>query len=156
MKKWFFLLAVIILICLQLSWPGFLSFFNCKPDLLLALIMASAFYLDFKTALLFSLLGGAAKDLFIAQPFAVNTVTFGIWSYSVYLLNRQISTDVLYIQSALVLVASLLNNMISGILIINSGGVIPLGMFLRNLIISSFYTTALSPLFFRFAKKIAA
>ena len=156
MKKWFFLLIIIILAFLQLTWPVFLSFFNCKPDFLLILIVALVFYLDFKIALVFTVLAGLAKDLFLVQPFAVNTILFSIWSYLIYLLSRQISTENGYVRAAIVLIAALLNNIIIVLQTVHSGGIIPPGIFLRNLIISSVYTAALSPLVFKFAKKIVS
>lgn len=156
MKKWFFLLSIIGLVFLQLTWPVFLSFFNCKPDFLLILIVTLVFYLDFKTALFFAVLTGLTKDLFLRQSFAINTILFSIWSYLIYLLRRQISTENDYVRVAIVLIAALLNNIVSGLQAVNSGGVIPPGIFLRNLIISSVYTALLSVLVFKLTKKIVA
>lgn len=156
MKNLFFFLSIAALALLQLAWPPALNFFYCKPDFLLVISVALVFYLDYKTALVFALLAGLLKDAFLIQPFAVNALLFGIWSYAAYRLNRQISTEHSYIRAAVVLIAALLNNIITGLLIINNGGLIPPGIFLRNLIISSAYTAALSPLVFRLLKKIAA
>ena len=156
MKKLFFLLIIILLAFLQLTWPVFLSFFNCKPDFLLILIVALVFYLDFKIALVFTALAGLTKDAFLLEPFAINTILFSIWSYLIYLLSRQISTEHGYIRAAIVLIAALFNNIITGLQIVNSGLIIPPGIFLRNLTISSVYTAALSPFIFKLAKKIAA
>ena len=156
MKKWFFLAIIAGLAFLQLIWPGWLTFFYCKPDLLLALAAALVFYLDFKIALVFAVLAGLAKDAFLIEPFALNTILFSLWSYAIYILSRQISTENTYIRVAIVLIAAFLNNMITGILIVNSGSIIPPGIFLRNLIISSVYTAVLSPLIFKLAKKIAS
>ncbi|MDD5108088.1 MAG: rod shape-determining protein MreD [Candidatus Omnitrophica bacterium] len=156
MKKWFFLLVIIALVSLQLTWPVFLSFFNCKPDFLLVLVVALVFYLDFKIALVFALLTGLTKDAFLPGFFAVNTILFCIWSYLVHLLSRQISTENGYVRVAIVLIAALLNNIISGLQIINSGLIIPPAIFLRNLIISSTYTATVSPLIFKFTKKIVS
>lgn len=156
MKKWFFLLIIVVLAFLQLIWPVFLSFFNCKPDLLLILTVALVFYLDFKIALVLAVLAGLLKDVFLPAPFALNTILFSIWSYLVYLLSRQISTEDGYMRMSVVLIVALLNNIITGLQIINSGWIIPPGIFLRNLIISSIYTAALSPWIFKLAKKTAA
>ncbi len=157
MKRWFFLLLSIIgLAFLQLTWPVFLSFFNCKPDFLLILIVALVFYLDFKAVLVFAVLTGLTKDLFLTQPFAINTILFSIWSYLIYLLRRQISTENDYVQVAIVLIASLLNNIVSGLQIVGIGAVVPAGIFLRNLVIPSVYTALLSPLVFKLVKKIVA
>ena len=156
MKKWLFLFGLVILATLQLTWPVFLSFFNCKPDLLLIFALAAVFYLDFKIALVFSILAGLTKDAFLPTPLALNTILVSMWSYLVYRLSRQISTDNDVVRLVLVLTVALLNNIIIGLQILNSGNIIPVGIFLRNLIVLSVYTSALSPLVFKLAKKITA
>lgn len=154
MKKWPFFLAIIILATLQLIWPSFLIFFHSKPDLLLVFAIASVFYLDYRAALLFSLLAGLLKDVFLPPFFLINTFFFGVWSYLVYRLSRQISTDNNYVRLLIVLVVALINNIITGLAVLKSGNTIPLGVFLRTVIISSVYTTALSLLIFKFTKKL--
>ena len=154
MKKWLLLLAIIILVTLQLIWPNFLIFFNCKPDLLLIFTVSLVFYLDFKTALIFGFFAGLAKDIFLPSSFAINTIFFGIWSYLVNCLSGQISTENNYVRLGIILIVTFLNNIISGLLIISSGGIIPLGIFLRNLIILLVYSVALAPLIFKLIKKI--
>ncbi|MFH1191553.1 MAG: rod shape-determining protein MreD [Candidatus Omnitrophota bacterium] len=156
MKKLFFLLAILILVTLELVWPNFLNFFYCKPDLLLIFMIALVFYTDFKTALLFGILAGLAKDVFLPWTLAINTVCFSIWSYLLYRLNRQISTENDYVRWAIVLVVALLNNLIIGLQSVVTGNIMPPGIFLRNLIIVSIYTTALSPLIFKLTKKISS
>jgi rod shape-determining protein MreD len=156
MKKLFFLLTIIILATLELKWPNFLNFFHCKPDLLLVFMVALVFYTDFKTALLFGILGGLAKDVFLPWSLAINTICFGILSYCVYWLSRQISTEEPYVCWVIVLAAALLNNFILGLQSVNSGNIMPPGIFLRNLIIVSVYTTLLSPFIFKLTKRIAA
>ncbi len=154
MKKWPFLLAVIILATLQLIWPSFLIFFHCKPDLLLAFAVLSVFYLDYRTALLFSILAGLFKDIFLPFDFFINTILFGVWSYLVFRLGRQISTDNSYVRLVIVLAVALINNIIIGLGVLNSGNIIPLGIFLRTVIISSVYTVVLSFLISKLIKKI--
>ena len=154
MKKWLLLSAIIILTTLQLIWPGFLVFFHCKPDLLLVFTVSLVFYLDFKTALIFAVLAGLTKDIFLPVFFAVNTISFSVWSYLAYRLSGQISTENDYVRLAIVLIAAFLNNIITGLGILNSGNIIPPGIFLRNLIIPSVYSAALSPLIFKLIKKI--
>ncbi len=149
MKKWFLFLAIIILATLQLVWPSFLNFFRCKPDFLLIFAIVLVFYLDFKTALIFSILAGLTKDLFLPNSFAINTLFFTLWSYFVYRLCRQISTDNNYVRLAIVLGVSLLNNIIIGLFVINAGNIIAFGIFLRTILISSIYTTIFAPLVFK-------
>jgi len=156
MKNLFLLLTIITLTTLGLSWPVFLNFFNCKPDLLLIFMVALVLYTDFKAAMVFGILAGLAKDVFLPQALAINTVCFSIESYVLYRLSRQISTDEFFLRLAIVLTVSLLNNFIIGLQSVAIGNIIPPGIFLRNLIIVSVYTTGLSPLVFKLIKKIAA
>jgi rod shape-determining protein MreD len=156
MKNLFWLFTIIILATLGLNWPNFLYFFYCKPDLLLIFAVALVFYTDFKTALLFGVLAGLAKDIFLPGHLAINTICFGIWVYLIYRLSRQISTDENYVRLAIILAVALLNNIIIGLQSVAAGNIIPAGIFLRNLILTSVYTSLLSPLIFKLTKKIAA
>lgn len=155
MKNLFFLFTIIILATLGLNWPTFLNFFYCKPDLLLIFMVALVFYTDFKTALIFGILAGLVKDAFLPWTLAMNTICFSIESCFVYRLSRRISTEVNYVRWAIVLVVGLLNNFIIGLQSVAAGNIIPPGIFLRNLIIVSAYSTALSPWIFKLTKKIA-
>ena len=112
MRNLFFLLAIIILATLGLNWPIFLNFFYCKPDLLLIFMVALVFYTDFKTALIFGVLAGLAKDIFLPGTVPINTICFGIESYAINRLSRQISTEEDFLRWAIVLVVALLNNFI--------------------------------------------
>ena len=154
MKKWLYLLTVIILATLQLTWPGFLTFFNARPDLLLIFVVSIVLYSDFKAALALSILCGLLKDVFLPMAFGTNTILFSIWCYLIFRLSRQLSTESGFLRLALVLVVAFLNNIISGLQSVYSGS-IPVGIFFGSLIISTVYTVALSPLVFKLTKKIA-
>jgi cell shape-determining protein MreD len=112
------------------------------------------FILDFKTALVFAIFCGLLKDVFLASPVALNTILFSLWSYLIHKLSTQISTENDYVRLGITLFIVLLNNIIIGFFIINSGNIIPFFIFLRNLIIPTLYTVALFPLIFNLIKKI--
>jgi len=156
MKKWLLLATVMVLALLQLSWPEFLVFFHTRPDLLLIFVIAAVFYLDLKSALVFGVLCGLLKDVFLPQSFGINTVLFIGWAGAIRLLGRQISTEHDLIRYTIVLIVAFLNNIIIGLQTINIGNYIPAGIFLRNLIVGALYTAALSPFVFKLAKKITA
>ena len=119
-------------------------------------MVSLVFYIDFKTALLFGILAGLAKDIFLPWSLAINTICFGIWSCLIFRLSRQISTEEHYVRWVIVLVSALLNNFIIGLQSLATGNIIPPGIFLRNLTIVSVYTTLLSPLVFKLTKKLAS
>lgn len=156
MKKWLLLFTIIILATLQLTWPVSLSFFNSKPDLLLIFVASLVFYFNFKIALVFGILAGLLKDAFLPSAMAINTISFSVWSYLIFRLSSQVSTENSYIRLAIILIVAVLNNIVIGMQSLNSGNFIPAGIFLRNLFISPVYTAVLSPLVFKLTKKIAA
>lgn len=156
MKKIVFLFIIIILAVFQLSWPVSLSFFNCKPDLLLVLAVVSVFYFNFKAALIFSVFCGILKDVFLFSSFALNTILFSFWVYLIYKLCAQISAENDYVRFAIVMAVCFLNNAAIGLQSVYSGNNILPVIFLRNLIIPSIYTAAVSFLIFKLVKKIAS
>lgn len=157
MKKWLSILFVLILLTtLQLSWPVSLSLFNTKPDFLLIFVVSLVFYFNFKIALVSAILAGLLKDAFLPSGMAMNTVLFSVWSYLTFRLSSQISTENNYVRLGIILIIAVLNNSVLGIQNLNSGNYIPAGIFLRNLLISSVYTGAVSPLIFKLTKKISA
>jgi len=155
MKIILLLLVIVLLTVLQLTWPGFLIFFNCKPDLLLVFAVALVFFMNFRIAFLFAVLTGIVKDLFLPTGLAVNTISFGGWSYLVFRLSTQISTDNEYVRLFTLLVVLFLNSLITGLIILHSGNTVSPGIFFRNLVIPSVYSIALSPLIFKLIKKIS-
>lgn len=157
MKKWLSILFVLILLTtLQLSWPVSLSLFNTKPDFLLIFVVSLVFYFNFKIALVSAILAGLLKDAFLPSGMAINTILFSVWSYLTFRLSSQISTENNYVRLGIILIIAVLNNSVLGIQNLNSGNYIPAGIFLRNLLISSVYTGAVSPLIFKLTKKISA
>lgn len=154
MKKWLILIAIIILATIQTTWPHFLVFFNSKPDLLLVFAVSLIFFLDFKTTLIFASCAGLAKDIFLPQHYALNLIIFAVFSYLVWRISKQISTDNFYVRLAIIATVVFFNNIITGIQVINSGCVITLGIFLRNIILIPVYSTLLAPLIFKLIKKI--
>lgn len=155
MKKLLLPLAVIALTILQLAWPGFLNFFNSKPDFLLVFAVSLVFYLDFKIAFVLAVMAGLAKDLFLPGNIAINTLTFSGWSFLIHRLSTQISTDDKYVRIFIVLIAAFLNNLMIGLVISNSGNNIPAIILLRNLIIPSVYSALISPLIFKLIENSA-
>ncbi len=155
MRKLYFLLLIAILATAALSWPRFLNFFYCKPDLLLIFAVALVFYEDLKTALFFGIIAGLVKDVFLPQNFGINALCFSVWIYGAYRLSRQISTKESYVRLGIIFAAALLNNLALGLNVVVAGNIVPAGIFLRNLIITAVYTTLLSPVILKLTDLIA-
>ena len=156
MKNLLLFFAFIIFTLLELLWPNFLCFFSCKPDWLLVFAVSLTFYSDFKIALSFGILSGFVKDAFLPWNWPINTFCFALWIYLIWRLSRQISTEENYVRLALISAAAVLNNLAIGLQGIVLGNLTPAGIFMRNLIIISSYTTLISPLVFKLTKRITA
>ena len=156
MKKILIFLSLIILATAQLSWPVFLTFFNTKPDLLLAFAISLVFYFNIRVALAAAIIAGLLKDAFLPKETAINTLFFAAWSYLAFRLSSQFSTENNYMRLAVILFLCLLNNIALGIQSLNAGNLIPAGIFLRSLVLSSAYTGLVSPLILKLTRKISA
>jgi len=153
MKKWPFIILIFCLGLLQLSPLGALTPFNIKPDLLLIAALTSVFFFEFKYAFLLSVFCGLFKDVFLVYPLVLNTFTFALWSYLVFRVAREISTENILVKVGVVFLIALLQNIIMAIASSYSG-IIPPGIYMRVVLFGSIYTAAVAPLVFKLAKII--
>ncbi|PIP19972.1 MAG: hypothetical protein COX41_00005, partial [Candidatus Omnitrophica bacterium CG23_combo_of_CG06-09_8_20_14_all_41_10] len=96
------------------------------------------------------LLAGIFKDAFSLTPPGVNTILFPMWIFLIAKLIHEVSIDDNLTRMLLLFVVVLLNNIISGLVLIYSGGFLPLGIFLRITLLASIYTALILPLILRF------
>lgn len=153
MKKWLFLFLAFGLGLLQLSPLGVLTPFNIKPDLLLIAALSAVFFFEFKYAFFLSVFCGLFKDAFLVYPLALNTFSFALWSYLVFRVAKEISTENILVKIGVVFLVALLQNIITGIAC-SYGGIVPAGIYLRVVVFGSIYTALVSPLVFKLAKVI--
>jgi len=153
MKKWLFVFFTLCLGVLQISPLGALTPFNIKPDLLLIAALSAVFFFEFKYAFFLSVFCGLFKDVFLVYPLTLNTFLFALWSFVVFKAAKEISTENILVKIGVVFLVALLQNIITGIAC-SYAGLIPLGIYLRVVILGSIYTAAVSPLVFKLTKKI--
>ncbi len=152
MKYWIYLLTIIILGILQLTFLDYFKVFGIKPDLLLISVVIASLVFEFKWAFILSLFAGLFKDVFSATTFGINTLLFPLWSFLIARLNKEITIDYNFIRMALIFIISLLHNTITGLTFIYLGNPISLGIFLRIVSVQSIYTVLLLPLVFNINK----
>ena len=153
MKKFFFVPLIIGLGLLQAGWLGVLSVFGVKPDLLLIMaVMVSLFPFALGWALPLSSLAGITKDILSAGSLGINTLLFPLLGLLVARLSRKIETDNEIVRTSFVFVAAGLNGLANGLLLFSRVGFFLPGIFLRTLLLESFYTALVSPLAFRLIK----
>lgn len=152
MRNWIFLPAIIILGLFQVTILDFIRVFNTKPDLLLNSAIFVSLVLPWQWAFGLSIFAGFFKDLFAAEPFGINTVLFSLWSFLVYRLSRKISVETDLLRALLMFIIVFLHQLASGFFLIFSGPRVSLGGFLRIALISSLYSAAVFPLFFKISR----
>jgi rod shape-determining protein MreD len=151
MKKWVLFLVIIVCALLQATALNSLRFFGVKPDILLICVVIAALGLELKWAIIFSVLAGLLKDSIGAQAFGFNAILFGLWSLLIIRLKRDISFDNPYLVVALTAVVTLAHHLLVGLALVYLGNFIPLGIFMRIIIIETFYTALCLPLLKRAA-----
>ena len=153
MKARIFIIFTAILGILQVTLLNSFKVFGVKPDLLLIIIFIAALSLELKPALGIGLLAGIFKDAFSLTPPGVSTILFPVWIFLIAKLIREVSIDDNLTRMLLFFVVVLLNNIISGLVLIYSGVFLPLGIFLRITLLASIYTTLVLPLILKFTIK---
>jgi len=149
LKKILFLLILVIVALFQITYLESLRIFNVKPDLILVLLVLVSIYFDFKKALVLSIFLGFLKDLFGVDKIALNIPLFVLWSYLVFKLSRKIIVEKNFIKALFVFLINFLHNIMRYFIIsFLIKDQIPIFIFLRILILESFYTTLVSPLLF--------
>lgn len=149
MKNLIFFLIIVILGIVQVTLLDYFKVFGVKPDLLLIGACFASLVFEFKWALVLSLFAGLFKDILGTYVFGINTLLFALWSFLIARLNKEITIDYNFIRMALVFIISLIHNTLSGLILIYLGNLIPLGLFLRIVILQSIYTALVLPLIFK-------
>lgn len=150
MRKWFFLLLIVILGLLQVTLLDYFKIFGVKPDLLLiGVVMVSLFSFDLKWALFLSAFCGILKDVMAINPFGINTLLFPLWSFLIMRLSKKISIENNFICAVLVFIIGVSCNIITRLIFLFLGNFISMNVFLRITFLESLYTAFILPLFFR-------
>jgi len=154
MKKWVFLIIVVVLGLLQATLLNRFRFFGAIPDILLVTVIFATLILKPRIAFAGSILAGITKDLFTSSPLPLNTILFIAWYFIIIKLTKEISIENDLIRLALVFIICFLHHLITGVSLIYLGSFIPLGIFLRNLFLTSIYTTVVSLLILKLVKRL--
>jgi rod shape-determining protein MreD len=144
-------IILVFLVILQSTTLDYLKLFNTKPDLVLIAIVLIALSLKFKWVMLFSYLAGFIKDTLATQTIGLNTLVLPLIGFLVFRLSKKIDIDSDFMKSALIFMATFLENLLIWFLLIFLGTDISLGIFSRFALIGSIYTALL---FLLFSKKI--
>jgi len=152
MKTSKFLLITLILAVFQLILADYFKIFGVKPDLILASAVMAGIFLEIRWAVIFGVAAGIFKDIFSLSFFGPDIFFFGLWSFLCAKLSRKITVEDNLTLSLLVFVVALVQNILSGLLLIYSGNFVPLGIFLRIIILGSLYTALATSLILKIVK----
>ncbi|MCX5707275.1 MAG: rod shape-determining protein MreD [Candidatus Omnitrophica bacterium] len=149
-----FLLTITGFGILEITFLNYFKLFLVKPDLLLLGVISVSLFLDLKSVLVFAILSGIFKDVYSLGQFGIHTILFCLWGFTMVELSRKISLDDNWMRLLVVLIVALLDNIILGLSRVYAGSVIPLGIFLRTVFLSSIYSTLFFPAVFQLIKRI--
>jgi len=152
-KRLFFALIILMTAILQITLVDSFKIFSVKPDLILLMAVIASFYFEFKETVTLSIFAGVLKDILGVGFFGINTLLFPLWSFLINKLNRQISIDNNILRIIIIFVITWFHNAISGSLLVYTGSIIPLGIFLRIVFLESIYTAIALPWVLKFIEK---
>lgn len=145
-KTLIFSLVIIIFSFFQATVLNSIKIFGVKPDLLIISVIIGSVFWEWKSALFFSLLAGASKDIFGAGAFAFNLLLFPLWSYLIFKLSRKLTLDYDFALIILVFAVVFLNDVIIRIIFLFFDTFVGFWVFLRIAFIESLYTALFLPL----------
>lgn len=140
MKKVLFLLFIIIFGIIQVTSINYFNVFGIRPDLLLISVCLASLFFEFKWAFVFSICAGLFKDAFSINTFALNTLLFPFWCFLISRAAAKIDIDNNFMRIVLIFLVTVIHNIITGLIFISSGNLVPLGVFLRIVALGSIYT----------------
>lgn len=148
-KKVIFLIIIIIIAILETTILDYFKIFGVKPDLFLVTVVIAGLSFDLRWAVFFAILAGILKDLFGANALYINTFLFPFYSLLTLRLSKKISIDNNFFCTAFIFSVAIMNSIIRAIFgSLENFTVIPVGIYLRIIILESFYTAAASFLIF--------
>ena len=146
LNRLLFLLAAIILAIFQATILDYLKIFGVKPDLLLIVAVLASLAFEFRWAFALSVFAGFLKDAFGVSHFGINMFLFGLWSFLILRLSREVTLDNNIVRAGLIFIIALLHNLVIALYFIYSGNQIPVGILLRIVFLTPLYTVAVLPL----------
>ena len=141
MKKLIFCVIIIASGIIQATFLSYFRVFTVKVDLLLICAVIAALSFPLKWSLFFCLLAGVFKDAFGVNVFGLNTALFCLWGFLIAKLMREITIDNNMMRILLIAVVTLFHNLLTGMILIYFGEVVPFGVILRVLILSPILTS---------------
>jgi rod shape-determining protein MreD len=150
MRNWLFLVGIVILGLIQVTLLNYVKIFDVKPDLLLISLLISSLFFERKWAFILGISAGILKDIFATNIFGANTLLFALWTYLIIKLSKKISLDNNYIRAPLMFIITLSTSIITRLILIAQGNVIPLGITLRIMFLEPLYTALIFPLILKY------
>ena len=150
MKNWIVLSTIIISCLIQVTLLDCIKIFAVKPDLLLISGLAvSLFSIELKRAMALAIFAGMLKDIFCLNSFGINTLLFALGSFLLVQLARRVLFDYHFVRAALIFIVTVINGIITRLVLLSLGKFVPLGIWLRIIFLESFYTAILALLIFK-------
>jgi len=152
MKVSTLLVTTLILGILQMTFLEYFRIFGVKPDLLLVSVVIAGIFFKMRPVLIFAILTGIFKDIFSLSPFGLNVLLFSLWGFLVVKISREISIEDNIAAATLVFIIALLQNIATGLALVYSGSFVPIGIFLRIVLLGSLYTSFTLPVILKLTK----
>lgn len=141
MRYWFFILLILAVAILQSSAIDALRIWNVKPDILFSIVVVVSLLLEFRLAIIFSIVSGIFKDSLGINYLAINTFLFPLWSFLILQAAKRMQLEGNLRQITLIFIVVIFNSLVCRLFFFSTTAQIPVGIFARTLFLESIYTT---------------
>lgn len=144
MRYWIFLLLILAVAILQSSALDLVRIWNVKPDIMFSVVVIVSLLLEFRLAIIFSIVSGIFKDSLGINYLAINTFLFPLWSLLILQVAKRMPLEGNLRQVTLIFIVVILNSLACRLFFFSTTVQIPFGIFARTLLLESIYTTLLT------------
>ncbi len=155
MKKFIFVVFILIGLLLQVTVFSHLKIMGIKPDLILIIVLAIGFYRGSYQGMAFGFFGGFLEDVFSSASLGTNALSKVICGFLVSFIGKKVYEN-LGTQAAIIIIFSLLDRILNLVISFFSSGATPLSFsMVTNTLSYIFYNLILSFLIFPLIRKIS-
>lgn len=140
MKSFIIALIILIDVLLETTLFPFITIMGVKPNALLALIAAFAFVDDKKAALIVGAVGGLLEDILFGDVIGIMALLNMAFAYGFIVLRGKVMVDRIAMPALITFDASVVYNLLMGIVFILLRANVSLQGFLNLLIFDGLYT----------------
>ncbi len=143
MRKFKFVLVILLAVILQMTIINIFNFFGIRPDFFIVLCFIASIIFKQKTAISFSIFIGVLKDILTVSNFGIHTFLFPLVCLSLRQIKKNISLDNDYIAGFFLLIYILVCDIVINFITRSYSPHISIPVFIRVFLLEAIYSVVI-------------